>query len=130
MMKLMPCGRQHMLVSLQYSLNRRNKTDHLTAGILSSIDERTAGKLLDQPSRVPVQGREREFMMTLDVFHQMHCLDVVRQALYRDRYDKHFYFPNGTVDHCKWVHVGECYRTFDLTPVRNLLTRPRSRSLY
>lgn len=36
----------------------------------------------------------------------MHCLDVVRMALYRDRYDKHFYYPNGTVDYCKWLHVG------------------------
>lgn len=28
-------------------------------------------------------------------------------SLYRDRYDKHFYNPDGTVDYCKWLHVGQ-----------------------
>lgn len=72
------------------------------------IDGKTASLLPEQTERLAVKGREDHFVMTLDVFHQMHCLDVVRMALYRDRYDKHFYFPNGTVDYCKWLHVGKC----------------------
>lgn len=74
--------------------------------MLSAIDAETAALLPEKTERLPVKGRENEFVVTLDVFHQMHCLDVVRMALYRDRYDKHFYLPNGTVDYCKWLHVG------------------------
>jgi hypothetical protein len=75
-------------------------------GILSSLTPSQASLLPDTTTRIPVPGRENEYQATVDVFHQMHCLDVVRMALYRNRYDKHFYFQNGTVDECKWVHVG------------------------
>jgi hypothetical protein len=74
--------------------------------MLSTIDEQAASQLPENTERLAVPRRENEYVITLDVFHQLHCLDVVRMALYRDRYDKHFYFPNGTVDHCKWLHVG------------------------
>ncbi|PMD49118.1 uncharacterized protein K444DRAFT_511631, partial [Hyaloscypha bicolor E] len=74
-------------------------------GILSSLTPSQASLLPDTTTRIPVPGRENEYQATVDVFHQMHCLDVVRMALYRNRYDKHFYFQNGTVDECKWVHV-------------------------
>lgn len=74
--------------------------------MLSVIDAKTAGLLPENTERLPLEGREGEYIITLDVFHQMHCLDIIRRSLYRDRYDKHFYFPNGTVDHCKWLHVG------------------------
>ncbi|KAH0528012.1 hypothetical protein TsFJ059_002926 [Trichoderma semiorbis] len=77
-------------------------------GMLSAIDAHTASLLPERTARLPLEGRENEYVMTLDIFHQMHCLDVVRMALYRDRYDKHFYFPNGTVDYCKWSHVDHC----------------------
>ena len=77
--------------------------------MLSTVDGQTAGRLPNKTERLAVPGRENEFIITLDVFHQLHCLDVVRMALYRDRYDKHFYFPNGTVDHCKWLHVGRYF---------------------
>jgi hypothetical protein len=75
--------------------------------MLSAIDSHSASFLLDKTERLPLRGRETEHAITLDVFHQLHCLDVVRMALYKeDRYDKHFYHPNGTVDYCKWLHVG------------------------
>lgn len=77
-------------------------------GIVSVIDGETASLLPEQTERLAIEGREDQYVMTLDVFHQMHCLDVVRMALYRDRYDKHFYFPNGTIDYCKWLHVDHC----------------------
>ncbi|PYI06043.1 hypothetical protein BO78DRAFT_316369, partial [Aspergillus sclerotiicarbonarius CBS 121057] len=82
--------------------------DSYLPGIVSTIDSHSASQLLDQTERLPLAGREDEYVITLDVFHQMHCLDIVRMALYRDRYDKHFYFPNGTVDYCKWLHVDHC----------------------
>ncbi|GJN83104.1 hypothetical protein PLIIFM63780_006652 [Purpureocillium lilacinum] len=82
--------------------------DAYVPGILSTVDPHTASRLPEQTERLPLQGREDEYVVTLDAFHQMHCLDVVRMALYRDRYDKHFYYPNGTVDYCKWLHVDHC----------------------
>ena len=33
-----------------------------------------AAKLPDSTARLPVAGRENEYIVTLDVFHQMHCL--------------------------------------------------------
>ncbi|KAH8888127.1 hypothetical protein GQ53DRAFT_826684 [Thozetella sp. PMI_491] len=86
----------------------RTWADSYISGMLSTVDGKTAELLPEKTERLPVEGREDEFVVTLDVFHQMHCLDVVRMALYRDRYDKHFYFPNGTVDYCKWLHVDHC----------------------
>ncbi|KAK4455394.1 hypothetical protein QBC34DRAFT_389824 [Podospora aff. communis PSN243] len=78
-------------------------------GMLSAIDADSASLLPDETERLPLQGRETEYAITLDVFHQLHCLDIVRMALYKeDRYNKHFYFPNGTVDYCKWLHVDHC----------------------
>ncbi|KAJ6437215.1 slyX domain-containing protein [Purpureocillium lavendulum] len=77
-------------------------------GLLSTLDPDTASQLPEQTERLPLKGRESEYIVTLDAFHQMHCLDIVRMALYRDRYDKHFYYPNGTVDYCKWLHVDHC----------------------
>ncbi|OAQ76796.1 hypothetical protein VFPFJ_10578 [Purpureocillium lilacinum] len=82
--------------------------DAYVPGILSTVDGHTASQLPEQTERLPLRGRENEYVVTLDAFHQMHCLDVVRMALYRDRYDKHFYYPNGTVDYCKWLHVDHC----------------------
>lgn len=88
--------------------NDRLWSELYSPGILSSVDAEVAGRLPEETERLPVPGRENEYVITLDVFHQLHCLDVVRMALYRDRYDKHFYFPNGTIDYCKWLHVDHC----------------------
>ncbi|KAF4625988.1 hypothetical protein G7Y89_g12180 [Cudoniella acicularis] len=77
-------------------------------GLLTTVDEATAMKLPEETSRFNWPSREDEYILTLDVFHQMHCLDVVRMALYRDRYDKHFYNPDGSVDYCKWLHIDHC----------------------
>ncbi|KAI0968524.1 hypothetical protein F4678DRAFT_482107 [Xylaria arbuscula] len=77
-------------------------------GMLTTIDAKAAGILPEETERLPLTGRETEYAITLDVFHQMHCLDIVRMSLYRDRYDKHFYKPDGSVDYCKWLHVDHC----------------------
>lgn len=71
--------------------------------MLSIIDAKTASLFPDATARLLVEGRENEFAMTLGVFHHLHCLDVIRMALYRDHYNRSFYLPNGTIDHCKWV---------------------------
>ena len=55
-----------------YRLRRADKSG--VAGIFSSISEEMAAKLPDSTARLPVAGRENEYIVTLDVFHQMHCL--------------------------------------------------------
>ena len=75
-------------------------------GIITTVDANEAKLLPEETQRLAWPGREDEYLVTLDIFHQMHCLDVVRMALYRDRYDFHFYTKNGSVDYCKWLHVG------------------------
>jgi hypothetical protein len=107
-MRLTSSGRAYIHVR-DCALTHIHQTNVLitsTAGMLTTIDERSASQLPEKTERLPLHGREEDYVVTLDVFHQMHCLDVVRMSLYRDRYDKHFYFPNGTVDYCKWLHVG------------------------
>lgn len=46
---------------------------HYIPAILTTIDEETARKLPKQTARFPWPGRESEYVVTLDVFHQMHC---------------------------------------------------------
>ncbi|RWA09506.1 hypothetical protein EKO27_g5598 [Xylaria grammica] len=82
--------------------------DAYIAGMLTTVDHDTAKQLPEETERLPVPGREDEYLVTLDVFHQMHCLDIVRMALYPQRYDKSFYLANGTIDYCKWLHVDHC----------------------
>ncbi|GAW23803.1 hypothetical protein ANO14919_133800 [Xylariales sp. No.14919] len=82
--------------------------DAYIAGMLTTVDHDTAKQLPEETERLPVPGREDEYLVTLDVFHQMHCLDIVRMALYPKRYDKSFYLANGTIDYCKWLHVDHC----------------------
>ncbi|EIM79520.1 uncharacterized protein STEHIDRAFT_163559 [Stereum hirsutum FP-91666 SS1] len=35
---------------------------------------------------VPIPGDEENYIISLDVWHQIHCLNMIRQALYPDRY--------------------------------------------
>ncbi|KAI1184162.1 hypothetical protein F5B17DRAFT_413218 [Nemania serpens] len=86
----------------------RTWAESYQVGMLTTIDGSMAKLLPEETERLPTVGREDEYAVTLDVFHQMHCLDIVRMALYRDRYDKHFYKPDGSVDYCKWLHVDHC----------------------
>ena len=44
------------------------------AGIFSTISTEQAEKLPHRTARLPLPGREDEYMVTLDVFHVLHCL--------------------------------------------------------
>lgn len=45
-----------------------------TAGLFTYIDEETASLLPNVTSRVAEPGLEDQYMVVLDVFHQLHCL--------------------------------------------------------
>ncbi|KIJ65394.1 hypothetical protein HYDPIDRAFT_110449 [Hydnomerulius pinastri MD-312] len=81
----------------------------------------------------PIPGNEENYIVTLDVFHQLHCLNMVRQAFHQDYYTEDFYKQKGvghplhTViqGHEDWEHVGHCIDSVraslmcsaDVTPV-------------
>lgn len=66
-------------------------------GMQTRIDEATARKLPNRTVEIP--GESKNYVIQLDVFHQLHCLSVLRTLLWPDRY-KHephtdYYLPNG-----------------------------------
>ncbi|KAF7981254.1 hypothetical protein HWV62_34131 [Athelia sp. TMB] len=56
--------------------------------VMSAIPEEQASKLSNETMRVPGPGHPR-YIVGLDVFHQLHCLDYLRQNLYPDYYGHH-----------------------------------------
>jgi hypothetical protein len=46
----------------------------MTEGVTFHIPDEAAQRLLNKTERVPVPGYEKEYMVGLDVFHQLHCL--------------------------------------------------------
>ena len=68
----------------------------------SSITPAEAAKLPHKTLKVP--GRENEFLIELEVFHQVHCLDAIRKTIYAPAVDRYrsefqdFLTPDGRLD--------------------------------
>ncbi|KAF7865303.1 hypothetical protein EAF04_006280 [Stromatinia cepivora] len=77
-------------------------------GLFSHIDAESAALLTSKTSRVAQPGLEDRYMVVLDVFHQLHCLNFVREAFYPERYGRSLYYPNGTLNYCIWRHIDHC----------------------
>jgi hypothetical protein len=75
-------------------------------GAFLHIDEEAGNRLLNQSVRVPVIGYENDFLVGLDVFHQLHCLNQIRMAFYPRRYNTSMVNPDGTVKYIQWLHIG------------------------
>lgn len=57
------------------------------------------------PTELPSKGMGSHYYATVEVYHQLHCLDITRKFIWRDHY-KHvdtFQDPPEMV----WEHVGE-----------------------
>ena len=65
---------------------RKNKNHILTMKIvgISSISSAEATGLPSKTSAIP--NKTNEFVIELDVFHQLHCLNTLRKSLYLERY--------------------------------------------
>jgi hypothetical protein len=50
------------------------------------IPRESAAQLVNWTS--PVPGDEGNYITMLDVFHQLHCLNLIRRALYPERYNR------------------------------------------
>ncbi|MCJ1249429.1 hypothetical protein MMC30_006653 [Trapelia coarctata] len=44
-----------------------------------------------------------EFLVTLDVFHELHCLNMIREYIHQD------YYPSGETPAIRWKHVGKFF---------------------
>lgn len=56
---------------------------------------------------LPIPGEEDGYITGLEVYHQLHCLDLVRKHLYPDRYGGDKYMsPEGKKEY--WIHLEHC----------------------
>jgi len=93
--------------------------------VVTGEDIRRANKtILDQWFNSTVQCREEDvgsYMGTLELFHQVHCLDMLRRAVHRDYYvalGRHSHVSDTHLDH--WVEITR--QTLMCNPDLDLIT--------
>jgi Mycotoxin biosynthesis protein UstYa len=70
---------------------------------VSAIPKSEATKLSNKT--IPRPGSD-DYLVELDVFHQLHCLNDLRKAFYPDRFpDKWHYTADGKVDYKSVDHL-------------------------
>ncbi|UNI18540.1 hypothetical protein JDV02_004803 [Purpureocillium takamizusanense] len=77
-------------------------------GTTFQIDQKEHDRLINKTEHVAIPGLEDKYMTGLDVFHQLHCLNMIRQNLYPKRYNSSIVREDGTIDYPKWRHVDHC----------------------
>ncbi|OCT49182.1 hypothetical protein CLCR_04949 [Cladophialophora carrionii] len=68
------------------------------------VDGRTARQVPNMT--LPIPGEEDSYILGIEVFHQLHCLNSIRKGLYPDRYQE----TKDMSDNEKrlyWIHIGE-----------------------
>jgi hypothetical protein len=84
-----------LLISIPFTHDQINLTSEIG---LSGISAEEASKLLEPTTHLPQDNST--YVVTLGVFHQLHCVNHLRQALYPDEYPELWeYKADGTVDH-------------------------------
>lgn len=81
-------------------------TDLYNFGV-SRVPKAIADRLVNSTYRIP--GDEQHYVVQLDVFHQLHCLNMIRKALYPDYYPEMRPDPNNLED-LHWNHCIESLR--------------------
>lgn len=67
------------------------KTSSFANDIQDGIVEVSAEEAMILPNATAEMPHKPDsYVVEIDVFHQLHCLNYVRKALYPDRYMKHF----------------------------------------
>ncbi|KAJ4470470.1 hypothetical protein J3R30DRAFT_3711809 [Lentinula aciculospora] len=87
---------------------------------VNQIPASEANKLVDKT--VPIPGDEDNYIVTLEVFHQLHCLNLLRKSLYPDHY------PTSLVnhlDHCIDILRQALTCTVDINPLSWYWYEPR-----
>lgn len=73
-----------------------------------AVDEQTAQKFPYPTEHVALAGHEHEHIVGLAVFHQLHCLNAVRKALWPGRYNWSMTDAYGRVIFDAWNHIDHC----------------------
>ena len=104
--KIMPTGKTYMSVSTaawikctpfySWSLTTTDRG-------LSQISKEEAARL--RISTTPIPGHEDLYIIQLDVFHQLHCLNSIRMAMWPDHFNLTFYL--GPSDEARRSHLGK-----------------------
>ncbi|KAF3018919.1 hypothetical protein E8E14_010684 [Neopestalotiopsis sp. 37M] len=77
-------------------------------GFNTRVEASAHAQFLNKTMRYPVAGYEDDYVVGLDVFHQLHCLNRLRKAFYPKRYNSSMINPDGTVSWMKWMHIDHC----------------------
>ena len=70
-------------------LQNSNTNMHISKDGVSAINSAEAAKLPNRTSAIP--SSPNQFVVELDVFHQIHCLNALRKTLYPERYKREFH---------------------------------------
>ncbi|KAJ4147382.1 hypothetical protein LMH87_001904 [Akanthomyces muscarius] len=82
--------------------------DMYSRGMAIRIDEKSAIRLINRTEHAPVSGSETDYVIGLDVFHQLHCLNMLRQSIYPLRYNSSIVRQDGSIDFLGWAHLDHC----------------------
>ncbi|POS70315.1 hypothetical protein DHEL01_v211291 [Diaporthe helianthi] len=83
--------------------------DLYAAPMNNAVEKEKAMKLANKTLHVPLPGYEDKYMMLLDVFHQLHCLDEFRKLLYPKHYNSSFLASDGVhLKYWDWYHMDHC----------------------
>ncbi|KAL9610610.1 MAG: hypothetical protein Q9167_004684 [Letrouitia subvulpina] len=104
---------------------KSNRPEDDVVGI-SGISKDEASNLLNET--LPAPHDPNTYMIQLEVFHNLHCLNMLRKTIYPDQYpDMVSYHDNGTINHgtLQALHMDHCLDALrqstmcesDVTPV-------------
>ncbi|KAM3486851.1 hypothetical protein MY3957_009695 [Beauveria namnaoensis] len=77
-------------------------------GTTLRIGSDQAKRLLNLTEHIARPGMEQDFVIGLDVFHQLHCLNMLRKFIYLRRYNSSIVRADGSVDFLSWSHLDHC----------------------
>ncbi|KAI0862664.1 hypothetical protein F4860DRAFT_512633 [Xylaria cubensis] len=77
-------------------------------GIAIRITKDEYDQLINKTERVPIEGYEDDYMVGVDAFHQLHCLNEIRKGFYPRRFNSSMENPDGTVNFLNWLHIDHC----------------------
>lgn len=92
-----PTSKVFLCVCALHKTKTKTKTLSLTVGI-SAISKAEAQQLADPTIAIP--GTTDKYLVQLEVFHNLHCLNDLRKLLYPERYHmlEKATLKNGTID--------------------------------
>ncbi|CZT12549.1 uncharacterized protein RCO7_11740 [Rhynchosporium graminicola] len=77
---------------------------------ISRVPLETAKHLINKTVLFP-HDEEKNYVIELDVFHQLHCLNMIRKALHPDYYKPHMIAADGEDELLGFHHIDHCVDT-------------------